>query len=210
MRPDRALAGLILAVAVVSLVGQFWVFLGLVRAQGGHAGHAIWVYLGFFTILTNGLVALACWFWLRRRWPARGPGAEAGLAALAACIALVGLVYHAVLSKLWNPVGLHFWVDQGLHSAVPALFVLFWAVFAPKAGLRWRDAALWLAYPLAYLGYVLARGAVDGWYPYPFIDAGTLGYARVLMNALVLMAAFYLAGLALVAASRRLPKGRPL
>ncbi len=131
------------------------------------------------------------------------------MAALAACIALVGLVYHAVLAKLWNPVGLHFWVDQGLHSAVPVLFVLFWALYAPKAGLRWRDAGLWLAYPLAYLGYVLARGAVDGWYPYPFIDANKLGYARVLVNALVLMAAFYLAGLALVAASRHLPKGRP-
>lgn len=203
---ERWLAGLIALVATVSLLGQFWVFIPLVREHGGHAGHALWVFLGFFTVLTNGLIAWLCLARARGTWPARWPGPEATLACLAVNIALVGSVYHLMLSHLWKPVGLHWWADQGLHSAVPVLFVAYWALFAPKHGLRWSDALRWLAYPLAYLVYALARGALDGWYPYPFLDVGKLGYARVLAHAAGLCGAVALAGFALVAASRVLPQ----
>ena len=37
----------------------------------------------------------------------------------------------------------------------------------------------WLAYPGVYLVYVLARGAVSGEYPYPFMDVKVLGYGGV-------------------------------
>ena len=46
--------------------------------------------------------------------------------------------------------------------------------------LRWKDAVAWLAYPGVYLVYILARGAVSGLYPYPFVDVNVLGYAGVL------------------------------
>jgi hypothetical protein len=58
--------------------------------------------------------------------------------------------------------------------------------------------------PLAYFPYALARGALDGRYPYPFIDVGTLGWARVLGNAAAIAAAFLIAGYALVWLDRRL------
>jgi hypothetical protein len=208
MSMGRALAGLISLVAVVSLVLQFWVFVLLTREQGGHFGHAIWVFLSFFTILTNAIIALGCLFWARGHWPRRWPAAETTLGGLAMSIALVGAIYHSLLSKLWNPVGLHFVADQGLHTVVPLLFLVFWALYVPKSGLTLRHALVWLLYPAGYLVYALARGALDGWYPYPFLHAGQLGYVRVLINALALTACFYLAGLALVLVAKRLPPGQ--
>ncbi len=59
---------------------------------------------------------------------------------------------------------------------------------------------LWLAYPMGYLGYSLARGAVDGWYPYFFIDVGVLGHTRALTNAALLSVAMLMAGCVLVGA----------
>jgi hypothetical protein len=49
------------------------------------------------------------------------------------------------------------------------------------------------------------RGAVIGWYPYPFIDVTRLGYAKVTLNCV--WVALLLLGLAAVAvtADRRLP-----
>ena len=204
----RALAGLISLIAVVSLMLQFWVFVQLTREQGGHFGHAIWVFLSFFTILTNAIIALGCLFWARRQWPRRWPSAETTFGGLAMSIALVGMVYHALLSRLWNPVGLHFVADQGLHTVVPLLFLLFWALYVPKSGLTPRHALVWLLFPAVYLVYALARGGLDGWYPYPFLHVGQLGYVRVLVNALGLTACFYLAGLALVLVAKRLPPGQ--
>ena len=208
MRLEKALALLIGVVAAASLLGQGHMLVGLTAEKGGHLGLAIWVFFGFFTILTNGLVALACLARARGVWPLWWPSAKMMLACLALNLVLVAMVYHLLLSRLWNPVGLHWWADQGLHSAVPGLFLAYWALFAPKAGLVWRDALRWLVYPAGYFAYALARGAVDGWYPYPFLDVGKLGYGVVLANALVMTALLVGAGLAMVAASRVLPQGR--
>src|SRR6266571_1200941 len=40
-------------------------------------------------------------------------------------------------------------------------------------------AALSLLFPVCWLIFTLIRGAVIGWYPYPFIDVTRLGYAKV-------------------------------
>jgi hypothetical protein len=48
----------------------------------------------------------------------------------------------------------------------------------------------------------LIRGALVGLYPYPFIDAGRLGYARVFLNAGGMLIAFICISLALVALDR--------
>ena len=41
----------------------------------------------------------------------------------------------------------------------------------------------WLTYPTVYLLYSLAAGAVSGFYPYPFIDVGLLGYRGTVANS---------------------------
>jgi hypothetical protein len=50
--------------------------------------------------------------------------------------------------------------------------------------------------------YVLARGAVSGLYPYPFVDVNVLGYGGVLVRAAVLFLVFLGMGLLVVAVGR--------
>ena len=50
----------------------------------------------------------------------------------------------------------------------------------------------------------LARGALDGWYPYPFIEVPKLGYGQVLLNAAGISAVLALGGLALIALAKRI------
>jgi hypothetical protein len=169
-------------------------------------------YFSFFTILTNLLVALV--FTAIAVRPAAGwvqffssPSIQGGTAVY---IAIVGIVYQLLLRHLWDPKGAQLLADMLLHAVVPLGYVVYWLIFAPRTILRWMDAVVWLIYPGVYLIYALARGAVSGLYPYPFVDVNVLGYAGVFSRAAVLMAVFLGTGLLVVAASRwmRLPKQR--
>lgn len=199
LAPLPRLAALAVALAALAaLAAQLAVSLGL----AGSLPAALWAMGRFFTILTNCLVLASFGV-----MAARGRALPAAwLAGLALWIAIVGVVYHLLLAALSDPVGLAWWADQGLHSAVPVLAVLWWVGFAPKPGLGWHHAVLWLGWPLAYSVYALGRGALDGRYPYPFLDVAALGYGGVALNALGMTAGFLAAGLAVVALSRRLSR----
>jgi hypothetical protein len=193
--------------AVGAFLGWFALFLQLylmlVREPAAILGVVI-TYFSFFTILTNFLVALvftaaalrsrAAWGqWLLR------PSMQASTAVY---IAIVGLVYQLLLRHLWNPQGAQWVADALLHSIIPVGYVLYWWLFAPLDGLGWKNAIGWLVYPGAYLVYTLARGAVSGLYPYPFVDVTTLGYGGVLARAAGLMLVFLGMGLLIVAMAR--------
>jgi hypothetical protein len=63
-------------------------------------------------------------------------------------------------------------------------------------------------HPLLYLVYSLIRGAITGIYLYPFVEVGKLGYARVALNAVMLLLAFLGTSLLLVAIGRWMPQGK--
>ena len=187
-------------------------YLVIVQSPRGLAmlGEVI-TYFSFFTILTNLLVALV--FTAVAVPPAAGwvqffssPSVQGGTAVY---IAIVGIVYQFLLRQLWNPQGAQLLCDMLLHAVFPLGYVVYWLVFAPRTGLRWMDAVVWLVYPGVYLVYVLVRGAVSGLYPYPFVDVNVLGYAGVLARAAVLMAVFLGMGFLILAVSRwmRVPRG---
>ena len=117
-------------------------------------------------------------------------------AGAAAYIAIVGIIYRLLLRQLWNPQGLQWVADAILHDVIPVGYVVYWLVFGPRTGLRWKDAVIWSGSPRPYLVYVLARGAVSGLYPYPFMDVKVLGYGGVMAHAAVLPAGFSGDGLA--------------
>lgn len=199
--------GLTLLVAGVAWFGlglQLWLSLQLTTAQGGTPLGALVIYLGYFTVLTNLLVALSLSLPLLRpaggtaRWLQR-PGV---VTAVAVSIALVGLAYHALLRHVWDPQGLQKLADVTLHYLVPALTVLHWWFAVPPQRLPWTAPLAWAAWPVAYLVYALLRGAWLQHYPYPFIDVPVIGYARTLLNALGLLGAFLLVGVLFVAAMR--------
>lgn len=198
----RASAALLAAIGWAALVLQLVLALGNIPAGGTPAGTLANV-LSYFTILTNGLLALT----MSRIALGRLPSAWL-LGAVTVYIAVVGLTYSAVLRSLWSPTGWQKVADVALHDLTPPLALMFWLAFAPKGRLRFGDVGLWLGYPLAYLAWSLGRGAMVGWYPYPFIDVGRLGYAAVALNAAVMTAGFLALGLALVGLDRLLGRNR--
>ena len=86
---------------------------------------------------------------------------------------------------------------------MPLLFVAHWTRSLPRAALRWPDLAACLRYPAAYLAYALLRGALTGLWPYPFIDASALGFARVSWNVIGLFTAFAAVATLLIGVNRR-------
>ena len=106
-------------------------------------------------------------------------------------IAITGLVYHAVLSKLFDLESWALIADNLLHTVVPVMAVAGWLMFGPRG--RTSRRVMWLSvlFPVAWLAFTLLRGAAVGFYPYPFIDVVHLGYGRVLVNC-VWVAVLYL------------------
>ena len=195
--------------AVGALLGWFalalQLHLMLVQSPASERLGTVITFFSFFTILTNILTAsvfTAVAFHPKHgwgKWLCR-PSVQA---ATAVYIAIVGMVYQLLLRQLWNPQGAQWVADVLLHSIIPVGYVLYWLLFAPRAGLSWKDSLTWLIYPGVYLVYVLARGAVSGLYPYPFVDVNVLGYGGVLARSGLLMLVFLGMGLLVVAVGRR-------
>jgi hypothetical protein len=207
MSPMRACAVIGACIGWFALLLQLGLMLGQSPRGFGWLG-AVITFFSFFTILTNLFVALV--FTAVGFRPATALGQffrrPAVQASAVVYITVVGVIYWRLLKHLWDPQGAQWVADSLLHTWLPLGYVLYWLVFAPKSGLRWKDALVWLAYPGLYLIYFLARGAVSGVYPYPFVDVTELGYARVFMHAALLLLVFLGLGLAIVAAGRRMGK----
>lgn len=191
----RIAAALVALVAAISLVAQWVVSAGLMPGQGQLA--MIWRMLGYFTVLGN-----AATMGLMTRAAITGGTGARPAAAITVVMAVVGLGYHALLAGIWAPQGLAWWADQGLHTAVPLMMMLWWLGFAPKHGLVGRDAFKWLVWPLGYAAYALVRGFVSGFYPYPFLDVAKLGLAQSLLNIGILGVCFVALGLLLIGIAR--------
>ena len=189
----RLAAALVALAAWAGLAVQF----AATFSQTGSLVGTLWILLRFFTVITNLLVAVT----MTRVATGRRISPSL-LAGLTLAIIFVGIIYATLLRGLVALSGLALVADVLLHYVVPIAMAVYWLAFAPKIGLAWRDAALWCVYPLAYLFYVVLRGSVDGRYPYPFIDVTTLGYGRIVLNSLMLLVAYLLAGLTLVALGR--------
>ena len=200
-RPFAALAA---AIGWLALGLQLLLSIRLTIANGQGALAGVWIYLGYFTVLTNlaaalALTAVAC----RRRGGLGEFFARPDVhTAIAMAIIVVAAIYHLLLRQLWEPQGWQVVGDDALHTLMPLLFVAYWWLAIPKTTLRWRQVFAWQVYPAGYFAYVLARGAVNGWYPYPFLDVGTLGYLRVLGDAIGVLLVFIGVGLLLVALAR--------
>lgn len=178
-------AGAIALVAGGSLILQT----ALNTAESGSLPGAMWAMAIYFTILTNLAVAVAMGaLALGRALP------RMLILSLVAAIVGVGLVFHIALSHLIDPRGWDAVANQGVHTAAPIMSAVWWLAFAPAdapehAG-GWRRLGWVVVWPVLYSIYVLARGAVTGEYPYPFIDLPNIGWAALARNMAVLSVAF--------------------
>ena len=206
MRPWAG-EGLAIGVALVAWCGiglQLWLSLRLAAANGQGTGRGLVIFLSYFTVLTNVLVAATTTtsLLLARhpvgRWCAR-PGVVTGVTA---AILLVGIAYHLLLARIWNPTGWQLVADVILHTVTPVACALHWWLRVAGAALHWRQMMAWALYPVAYFAYAMLHGAITGWYPYYFIDADALGYGGALTNALGVLVGYLAIAVGLIGASR--------
>ena len=99
-------------------------------------------------------------------------------------------MYQIVLRPIWNPEGMQMFVDELLHSIVPVCVLIYWMLFENKRTVKWNQIPKWLIYPLIYLVFILIRGNLSNFYPYPFVNVYELGMSTVLLNSVILMVVF--------------------
>ncbi|MEY4437472.1 MAG: hypothetical protein RL100_936 [Actinomycetota bacterium] len=118
--------------------------------------------------------------------------------------AVVSLVYNLLLRGMANDVrdGNYDWPvlpNEIIHVYAPIIVILDLLLSQSAVRVRLR-AAWWVTlYPLAWLGFSVARGMADGWWPYWFIDptgdggvAGMLTYIAAITVFLVSVAFVFL------------------
>jgi len=206
---SRALAALIATISWFAFVAQTDITIGRLLARGGGVLDGLdrlTMYLTNLTILMSALcfTSLA----LSLTTPVSRFFRQASvISAVVAYLAFVGIAYNLLLRQLWTPTGFRALVNESLHTVVPLLAIVYWIFFVPVFQASLKKSMLWLVYPLAYLCVTLWRGALSGFYPYPFIDVNKLGYGRVLVNSSLLLAGF-MALMALLMAVNR--SGKPV
>jgi len=106
-------------------------------------------------------------------------------------IVITGLVFDLVLAKQVHLEGLAWWLTFAFHYFSPWWALLGYLLFGPRPRVAWSTVALAFIWPALWVAYTFLHGAVSGWYPYPFLDAGKLGLGEALRNtgAVVLLAA---------------------
>ena len=188
------------AAALVALI--CWAALGIrlweTYADNGDVLASLWILARFFTILTNFAVAVAMTMAAFEKRLS-----DFVLGGLALSIMLVGIVYVTLLQHLYHLTGAELLADNLMHKVAPVAMTIFWLTCPPHGRLRWTAPLWWSLFPIVYFAYALARGAVDGIYPYPFMDVGKIGLGQTLLNAAMIAAAFLVTGLALVWLDRR-------
>lgn len=156
-------------------------------------------FLGYFTILSNILVALVFTrLFFNGFLPVAISISSSFLTATCLYIIIVAIIYNLMLRQLSEPTGWNRVANELLHVLVPLIFVLFWLIFIPKVHLGLKDSFLWLIFPFGYLLYTLIAGYFMSRYPYPFVNVDELGITRVLLNCLAVAAGFWLVGCILI------------
>lgn len=170
-------------------------------------GETLIRYFTFYTILTNLLVAVCFTAEVVHKNKRQSFFTQSStLAATVVYIGVVGLIYNVILRFAWQPKGLQRVVDELLHLIIPVYFILYWLILVPKVKLKWSNLFRWLLYPGIYLIIIMIRGAISGYYPYPFMSVTVLGYPKVLINCLFVLLAFVIFSLAVIIVSRMLVK----
>ncbi len=203
---DKARKALLLTIATIGAVCvPLQRYLSLTRYPDHTPRWRLVDFASYFTNTTGVLVTAVAMLALVR--PASKLAQPGAVAAAATYVLVVAVTYQWLLRGESHGLGVV--TNAGLHRALPALVILLWLVFTPKAGLRWREPVVWIIYPAVYMIWILARGAAIHRYPYFFADAGKLGYPRALANGVGFLAVFYGLGLAAVALGRLRPVHKP-
>lgn len=184
-----------------------WIGLGIhVEAQLARTGsllQTLWILGGYFTVLTNLVVAVTFSVLALRGRYALNASAVSGVTI---AILLVGVVYALLLQGLVELTAGAAVANVLLHMVTPILAPIYWLLCLRHGALHWRDPLIWAAFPLAYLVYGLLRGAAQGSFAYPFIDYVENGVPAVAITVAIITLCFLVAGYAMVWLDHRLAR----
>lgn len=148
-------------------------------------------FFSYFTIQNNLIIAVA--LLLSALWLVRGKKSKVldGFRGFSTTfILVVGIGFAVLLAGEEGAVLTAMpWDNIVLHYIIPAAAAVDLLIDRPRTKLSFTASLLWLAYPVAYLIYTLARGAATGWYPYPFLNPATSsmeGLLAIVMELLIL------------------------
>ena len=193
---SRRVAGVISIAAFVAIGVQ------TVINEGNNPLVNLALMLRYFTIWSNMAAALLLgWVALRGRLDARIAF------ALATALAMVGIVYHLLLSADHHPVGWDWYTNQMHHTVIPLATVFWWLAFSGVKATGWQTLPVVIAVPILYTGFALVVGSTSGFYPYFFLDLPTLGWGQLLINVVGLGLVFMAFG-ALLMGMRKLITAR--
>lgn len=105
---------------------------------------------------------------------------------------ITGIIFSLLLAGLENvELTAVPWDNTVLHYIMPIAVAALWFVDPPKQNFSYLRSLLWIIFPLGYGAYTWIRGAIVGWYPYPFMNPEISG-----INGLVIVSV----GIAIVGA----------
>lgn len=162
-------------------------------------------FFSYFTVLSNIFAVIA--LLLGAFALATGTNSVAvhlvrGAAAL--YMTMTGIVFAVLLAGIEGSVLTAVpWDNIVLHYIMPIVMLLDWVVDRPSSGVPYDKAVLWLIFPLVYVVYSLVRGAVTGWYPYPFLDVSANGAVSVAVTSVCIAILAALIGTGLVISTRK-------
>ncbi|MCF7549320.1 Pr6Pr family membrane protein [Pseudonocardia sp. WMMC193] len=120
-------------------------------------------------------------------------------------IVITGLVFDFVLAPLVHLTGWALVATVLFHYVMPWGTLLAWLVLGPRRRWSWVTVVAAFVWPVAWLVYTFVRGAIVGWYPYPFLDAGRLGLGPALLNSLLVVLVAVLLAVVFTVVDRRVP-----
>ncbi|GGM64236.1 Pr6Pr family membrane protein [Microbacterium saperdae] len=178
-----------LVFAVLSLTAVFAQFFAVTVTNG----YSIPNFFCYFTNLSNLMISIVFIVSAIRliRNRSSSPTDTAVRGGVVVYIVFVGAVFNAILVD--GDIGPVLpWVNVVVHIIVPIAGVVDWIAWPPQRRLPFRVTLWWMIWPAAYAIFSVVRGAIDGFYPYPFFNpAVSGGYGGVALWCAALVAMFF-------------------
>ena len=140
--------------------------------------------LSYFTFWSNFVVSVAAPLLARGVDSARS---RVLLLDALLMITVTAIVYQLLLAPSIDVQGWSLLTDPWLHVVTPLLTVATWLWAGPRGWLTFALLPLSLVVPLAWVVWMLARGAVIGTYPYAFVAVSEHGYGPVLLTIAMIL-----------------------
>ncbi len=157
------------------------------------AGYSVVNFFVYFTNLSNIMISVVFVVSAIRLINGRTDPSSTDVAirgGVVVYIAFVGLVFNTLLTDV-DLGDLLPWVNGIMHFLLPVLGIVDWILWPPRRRLPMSVVGWWMIWPAVYAIFSVVRGAIDGFYPYPFFNpAASGGYGGVALLCVGMVVGF--------------------